>query len=96
MEEQPKPTPINDAVAALVKFERESGDGMRPIAIRLGRTERGMLNEEMRGRRNFKEITSPDLGENDTVMGTFAGLPVFVVDDRSLIEIVLEKEPEED
>ncbi len=96
MEEQPKPTPVNDCLVALVAYERESGDGMLPVAIRLGRAERGLLNAELRGRRGFAEIASPNMGQDGEPMGTFARLPVYVVDDRSLIEIVLEKEPEKE
>lgn len=94
MEEQP--TPIADCLNALVMYERESGDGMMPVAIRLGRAERGLLNAELRGTRGFTEITAPNAGEYDQQQGTFRRLPVYVVDDRSLIEIVLEQESEED
>ncbi len=96
MEEQPQPTPVADCVAALVTYERESGDGMLPVSIRLGRAQRGLLNAELRGRRGFTEIRSPNRGEDAEPMGTLHRLPVYVVDDRSLIEIVLEKEPEDE
>lgn len=95
--EDPKPaTPVADYIAAIVAHERSTQDGMSPYYIRLGRTQRGLLNEEKRGDRNYQEIKSPPFGGHGEPMGTLHGLPVFVVDDESVIEIVQKKDAEEE
>lgn len=96
MESEVKPTPVADCVTAMVAYERETRDGLSPCAIRLGRVQRGMLNQEKRGARGYSEIVCPNMGEFDQQAGTYLGLPVYVVDDQSVIEIVLEKDKEED
>ena len=95
--EEPKPlTPIFDCLNFLLKYERESGDGMSPVAIKLGRVQRALLNAEKRSARGWMEIRSPSRDTQTHRMGTYSGLPVYVVDDQSLIEIVLEKDAVEE
>lgn len=96
MEEVKAATPIADCIRAMVTHERDSRDGMSPVAIRLGRVQRSFLNGELRGVRGFKEIKCPNADQFDEQMGAYGGLPVYVVDEQSLIEIVLEKDAVEE
>lgn len=84
-------TPFATCLDLILKYHAESHPENEVTGIRLGRIQRSLLNKEMRESnvKTFKAIRSPDADEHGKPTGFYHDIPVTVVDDRSIVEIVL-------
>lgn len=87
-------TPFATCIDLLISYQLETHPDTEITGIYLGRIQRSLLNKEMRASnsKTFKAIRSPDADEQGKAMGSYRDIPIYVVDDRSIVEIVLKSD----